>query len=61
MLGEESDNSESNDNSNDANVEETDLENINFISFDQEMLRPEDSSSDEDNKLDDFFSTEKHF
>ena len=61
MLGEDSDNYVSDDESSDAEVEEADLEKINFISFDQEMPRPEDSSSDEDDELDDSFSTEEHF
>ena len=53
MLSEDSDNSESDDESSDADVAEADLEKINFISFDQEMPSPEDSSSYEDDELDD--------
>ena len=53
MLGEDSNNSESDDESNDVDVAEADLEEINFISFDQEMPSLEDSFSDEDDELDD--------
>ena len=61
MLGEDSDNSESDDESSDVDVHEADLEEIRSTLFDQEMPNPEDSSSDEDNKLDDCYSTRKHF
>ena len=57
MLGENSDNSESDDESSDVDVDEADLEEIRSTLFDQEMPSPEDSSSDEDNELDDFSST----
>ena len=60
MLGKDSDNSESDDESSDAVFEEADLKEINSILSDQ-MPSPEDSSSDEDNKLADFSSTGEHF
>ena len=56
MLGEDSENSESDDESSDADFEEADLEEISSILSDQ-MPSPEDSSSDEDNKLADSSST----
>ena len=59
MLGEDSDNSESDDESSD--VDEADLEEIRSTLFDQEMPSSEDSSSDEDNELDDSSSNRKHF
>ena len=61
MLGEDSDNSESDDVSSDVDVDEADLEEIRSTLFDQEMPSPADSSSDEDNELDDSSSTRKHF
>ena len=61
MLGEDSHNFESDDESSDADVQEADLEEINSIVSDQEISSPEDSSSDEDNELDDSFSTGEHF
>ena len=61
LLGEDSDNSESDDESSDVDVDEADLEEIKSTLFDQEMPSSEDSSSDEDNQLDDFSSTRKHF
>ena len=61
MLGEDSDNSESVDESSDVDVDEADVEDIRSTLFDQEMPSPEDSSSDEDNELDDSSSTKKHF
>ena len=51
MLGEDSNNSESDDESSDVDVDEADLEEIRSTLFDQKMPSPEDSSSDEDNKL----------
>ena len=60
MLGEDSDNSESDDESSDADFEEADVKEINSILSDQ-MPSPEDSSSDEDNELDDSSSTGEHF
>ena len=59
MLGEDSDNSESDDESSD--VDEADLKEIRYTLFDQEMPSPEDSSSDEDDERDDSSSTRKHF
>ena len=65
MLGlcwrENSDNSESDDENSDADLEEADLEEITSVLSDQEMPSPEDSSSDEDNELDDSSSTRKYF
>ena len=60
-LGEDSDNSELDNESSDADVEEANLEEINSISSGQKMPSPEDSSSDEDDKLDDSSSTGEHF
>ena len=53
MLSKDSDNSEFDDESSDADIAEADLEKINYISFDQEMPSPEDSTSNEDDELDD--------
>ena len=61
MLGEDSDSSEPDDESSDADVEEADLEEINSISSDQEMPSTEDSSSDKVNELDDSSFTGEHF
>ena len=61
MLGKDSDNFESDNESSGADVEEADLEEINSILSDQEMPSPEDSSSDEDNELDDSSFTGEHF
>ena len=61
MLSEDSDNSESDDESSDADVEKADLEEINCISSNQEMPSPEDSSSDEDDELDNSSSIGKRF
>ena len=60
MLGENSDNSKSDDESSDVDIDEADLEEIRSTLFDQEMPTPEDSSSDEDNEIDDSSSTRKH-
>ena len=59
MLGEDSNNSESDDESRD--VDEAHLEEIRSTLFDQEMPSPEDSSSDEDNELDNSSFHQKHF
>ena len=61
MLGEVSDYSESDDESNDADVAEADLEEINSILSDHKMPSPEGSFSDEDNELGDSSSTGEHF
>ena len=45
MMGEDSDDSKSDYESNDADVEEANMEKINSISSDQEIPSPEDSSS----------------
>ena len=61
MLGEDSNNSESDDESSDVDVDEADLEEIRSAIFDKEVPSPENGSSDKDNEFDDSSSIRKHF